>query len=152
MIKKRSPHYDWETLKAEWIQSKETLNEFRLRKRIGNKAWFYDKVEQGGWIEARNQIISKAYQKTAEAAAAQLAQEWEKEYRLFEAADALAARVMSRHKDDIQASELAQVTRSLLNSLQGKRLIKGQSTDNVATKNYHMAIVQMLKEMNHGIE
>jgi len=147
MGKPSSTRYDWPALKAEWLQGNESLNQFRIRKGIGNQNIFYARVSEDGWVEAKERIIRTALEKTEAAVAEKYGQEWDRQMKLWSAVEGLAGRIMTRKAESMDSNELAQLTAAIERALKAQRLILGQSTDNMAVKNYHMSIVQMLKEI-----
>ena len=142
--------WDYAALKAEWLQGEETLKAFAARKGITAEGTFYRKVKEYGWAEARERIRSAALAKIEATTVKKYAAEWERQMKLWTRVEDLADSIMTRREEFIDGSELAQLTAALDRALKSQRLIRGESTENVETKNYHLAIVQMLKDMGGG--
>lgn len=142
--------YDWLKLKSEFIQTELTLTAFAKRRGIKAMDHFFRVADREKWKEDRELVRKQAFEKTREKLADRVAARWEKEYNLFEKADALAKGLMAKNKD-WEAIELSHITRALLNSLNAKRMIKGESTEGgTVNKHLHMAVVEVLKAEKDG--
>lgn len=149
---KYSPQYDWEKLKTEFIQTTENPNQFRLRHGISQQT-FYSRMASGNWIEEREDVHKRGAVKAKDSLVDKIAEEWKREFNILRG---LQAQVISTIRTTTDADgritaplsprdirSLAGAMESILKSL---RLLAGQSTDNLATVNYHEAVVKLIQE------
>jgi hypothetical protein len=150
------PSHDWPALKAEWLSGNETLNQFRIRKHINNSAWFYRKVEEDGWLDARNAIIAKAHERQSNNLAKDMSDRW-KEYRqIFMAAKAQGYALIKKTLNEagqvsqpMTPSELRQLVEAFKSLSQAESFIDGGPTERTENKNLnvnlHATITEALK-------
>lgn len=145
---------NWLALKADFIQSNETLFQFLQRHGIKNEQWFYRMARKYGFREAQEASRIKAVEKVSDSTARKYAVEWERQMKLWRAVESVAARILNemaeKRPQRMDASKLANLTAALERALKSQRLVLGESTENVNSRNYHMAIVQALKDVESG--
>lgn len=150
---KRRPkrHLDWPALKTEWLQGNDTLNKFRERYKIGTNV-FYPHVEKEKWNEAKADILRRAEAKAATIAVNTKVKEWERQINLWQAVEGIAARLMTRRQDTMNAGELAALSAAIERALKSQKLILGQSTENVESKSLSMSILKIIEHAENGTE
>jgi hypothetical protein len=163
MVKKQpkpsSTRYNWPALKAEWIkQSVETgitLNRFRNEKRIGNKIIFYNHVEEEGWIEERDKIIAKAWDKSEAKLVDKTVENLDLQGRIYDAGEKQVAFWLQQNVKDgkimspLDPQAVAAAMLAAYRALQAKRLMAGKSTG--ITENRSL-IVRALVELQGEVK
>lgn len=147
--------HDWDALKAEFICGFESLAAFAARKGI-TSYMVYAKADDAGWVQARQEVKEKAMDEAKSHAVTVVAERWKKQLSLWEAVEAHAAQLLRKGVQDgkivmpMEPGELAQLTSALDRALKSQRLIWGESTENVVTKNLHVEMVKMLEDQKGG--
>lgn len=144
--------HDWAAHKAEFILGHETLAAFSVRKDISYHM-VYDHAADEGWLEARQEVVERAMEKVKTAAVGTRVGEWDKYLSLMDAVAAHAAHLLrkgvgpdGRITMSLEAVELSALTSAIDKAVKVKRLIMGESTENIATRNLHMDMVRMLQD------
>lgn len=151
-MKRRSDGRNWDALKAEWLQSAETLNEFRIRHRIANGK-FYEAVKKGNWKDAKLEIENKAISKIQSQQADKLAEQWDRQKELWKGVEGAAARILTAKNKEgavMDPGELAQVSMSLYRSLVSQRLLAGMTTGKLEANvsgDLHSLLVAIVAKM-----
>lgn len=131
--------YNWPDLKAEWIRRNVSegisLNKFRIEKTIAGQTIFYAHVEDDAWLEARDSLLRKAFEKAENKNAAELADKYRLQGQIYDAAEKQIAFWMQKNVSNngivypIDPFELVAVLRSAQIALNSKRLMEGKSTE-----------------------
>lgn len=144
---------NWEALKAEFLVGEETLNQFRLRHGL-NKNHFYDKAQT--WPEDRGRIREKALKKVEKELETYYAGFVVETKDLLTSVNAHLKKLIKGSLKDgevvaaIPVDELKKMSESISVNLKTVRLMSDKSTENLSTKNYHLAITQMLADREKG--
>jgi len=143
---------DWPTLKLEFLNSKETLNEFRIRHKISNQRNFYKQT--AGWSEERKNLVRKSLDKAVEKIGKKLTEEFTVYPDMFMGSEAVLAKyIREALQNDLEPSQFNYVVQSLCNLLKHKKLLFGEPTEITENKgegSKHVHIVQVLQMLKKG--
>lgn len=134
--------HDWNALKAEFLSGQETLNEFRIRHKMG-ASWFYMKAAD--WAEARDRIGKEAVKKAEGKLADYYGSYIEQTRKLLasinnQIAAALQQTIIVDEKSGerkiapMDADKLSSMSHAISANVKTLRLIEGKSTENKAVK------------------
>jgi len=152
----RGKKHDWGLLKIEWLQSTESLNQFRARKGIAH-CWFYRKVQQGKWREAKDRIQENSMRTLEKTAARAISDKWKDYRKIWTGAKAQAFSILRKTFDNeghvtrpLSTAELAQLVKAMFQVLQGESFISGGPTERVENRNLHLDVVNLIQEIEKG--
>lgn len=152
----KSKTYDWPAMKAEWISSNETLNQFRIRKGMSAE-WFYKVVRKQKWVEEKNKIKYKAIENYQEKAVQDQVDKWEKyrgiQSKLLKCVESVLDSVMDENgevKGDLPPEEIRRLSAAFKELTQNQSFMDGGPTERVESKNAHLILVQAIKEAEQG--
>jgi hypothetical protein len=148
MTRAKKRTLNWPALKAEWLAGNETLNQFRKRYRISGSNFYY-LIHKQGWIEAKEEVLKRAEAKAATIAVNTKVKEWQRQMNLWQAVEGIAARIMSRRAESMNAGELAALTSAIERALKSQKLILGQSTENVESHTLSMTILKLIEKVEN---
>ena len=149
-----STKYDWDALYAEWVSSGLSMNKFRILKGFDG-GFFYNAIDREGWWEKAERVAEKitaaAEARVVDATVAR----WDEQEALWREVERQAAAIMratigpdGKIASPLEPSELATLTAALERALKSRRLIAGESTDNMAVGgSLHSDLVKMV--LNH---
>lgn len=148
---------DWDGLKVEWLAGSETLNAFRLRKKISSTGHFYRVVEENGWEAARERIRKTAAQRTEGRLVTETVKNWDQYRRLMADCRARAEKILKRTQkgdEDLTPLELQQLVASIEKLLKSESFLDGgpsERVENPATATpTHAQVVELLRMMREG--
>lgn len=150
-------HRDWDALRMEFLQSKETLNQFKIRHQIKNSQWFYKKAR--AWNQERANLVSNAQKKVIKHAERELAENWKGYIDLLGGLKAQIAKIISDSLDadgrviqPIEPSQLKDIAHTIEKALKSEKLVLGEPTEITEDKSEtkHVQVVQVLQMLNTG--
>ena len=143
---------DWPRLKIEWLNSDETLNQFRLRHKFP-ESYFYQTVKKVGWENAKTKILQRAEQKVANGLVKSTAKDWSQYHKvqnnLIKVIASVLEGVMDEHgevRGDLPPEEIKRIASAFKDATVNKSFLEGGPTERVEQKSLHYEIVQMIKE------
>ena len=139
---------NWEALKVEWLQSDETLNKFRLRKGLSNNH-FYDAVNKQKWVEQKRQPGEKTTEKVMEKVSKQQVEEWVNQKKLWHGVEVIAAKILTKYNNGELAQnphDLSALTCAIERSLKSRKLILGEATETIESRNLYMGIQKIVED------
>jgi hypothetical protein len=141
-------HIDWPALKAEWLSGNDSLNHFREKHKIHLNV-FYPNIEKGKWREAKDEIMKRAEARAATIAVNTRVEEWKRQMNLWQAVEGIAAQIMTRRRENMNAGELAALTSAIERALKSQKLILGESTENVESRSLSMTILKLIEKVEN---
>lgn len=128
---------DWAALKAEWLQSDETLHAFQVRKRLGERN-FYRVAKRDGWTAAREEIGKMAGRRIEQKLARETADKWFAHRELFRGAHSHAAAILKKSLGSngevlkpLSPAELLQLVTAIQKMGQAEAFMSGEATDHL---------------------
>lgn len=145
---RRNRRHDWDALRLEWLAGTDTMSAFRDKKGI-SRSLFLRMTKKHKWKEAREKLRAKVIAKGQEKVEGIVAKRWEQQMRLWGDVESQVQSLLSKKKG-LKASDVAALSVALERALKSQRLIRGESTENTVSKNYHAVMVDMVEKLEGG--
>lgn len=148
--------WDWPALKMEWLASNESLNAFRVRKDIRNIGDFYQRVEADSWVDAKEEIRSRAAARVENSLVKDTAKRWGDYRKLFEASKAQVAQIFNSTVKDgkivrpMTPLELAQLVGAVDRMLKAESFMDGGPSERIETRNINLDMVDLIEKIERG--
>lgn len=144
---------DWVAVKAEFMAGNESFNKFRLRHKFG-LTWFSKMAK--GWLAERNNLRLEAFKEVQIVRKEELKDEYSKFadaakkliFRTTQEIEAVYERTFDKDGKRIGVlgpDKITNLSNALSTAIKSFRLIEGKSTENVETRNLHLAAVAILE-------
>lgn len=151
------PVRDWEALKSEWLQSKETMNKFRMRHGI-DQALFYRTTKRLGWKKEKQKLDKNALQKITNRLVNERVKDWT-QYRsaqngLMESVQDIIQRTRNasgKITRSMKTSDVRQLASALKDLTQNQSFMDGGPTERSESKNLHMEMVRIVQEIKDDV-
>jgi len=144
--------YDWEALKAEWLQSNESLNQFRIRKKIGNAKSFYHHTNVDQWTDLKKKIATQVTKKIVDKQVKQNVIDWSKYEKAQDGIMAQIYALINKTTKDgkvdkaMPARDVAQLSQALNNLSKNKSFMNGGPTERIDQRTLHADLTDDLNK------
>ena len=153
MPKGQKRNHNWDALKAEWLQTDLSLNQFRIGKDIA-KAVFYPHVEKGKWTETKRKNAERTLNKINTKVVNAQADKWEDYRELYKDVKKQLKRIVGKFGEDedktIPIRDLKDIAETLGKLTSGLSFLDGGPTARIETRNLHGDIVRILDAQRKG--
>lgn len=136
----------------EWLNSDETLNQFKERHSIGD-GHFYMMIKRHHWEKAKEKIFRKAEEKVTNGLVKSTAKDWSQYHKvqnnLIKVIASVLEGVMDEHgevRGDLPPEEIKRISSAFKDATANKSFLEGGPTERIEQKSLHYEIVQMIKE------
>jgi len=151
-MKSQSHKINWHKIKGEYLTSTDSLRSVLRRYKVSGGLNTENHTK--GWKVEREKLHNKIVETIKSKMVTTEVTKWEQQTKLWKAVEGEAEKILDTYTGTdykMDVKDLSNLCQALQTALKSQRLIVGESTENVSTKNIHIDLVELIKEAEkHG--
>jgi hypothetical protein len=154
--KKSNRKIDWAPIEADYLTSSSPSPLYQLAiKHKVSATLVYRRAHTHGWKKRKAEMVERAMQKVQDATESTIVSKWKVQIGLWRALEMQVNALLKKTLDStgtriakpLSPSDLASISTTLSFSLKAQKLIEGEASEIIETRNLHMHIAKLIQQI-----